>query len=495
MTQTPDPPAPTEAAPATPPGPRNDPFIVMVTSHWLSLLGLFLLGTALISWLFVLPMQVRGHADNPYIGIVVFIFVPIIFFLGLALVPIGVWIARRRVRHRLALAVVDRRAAVHRLAVFLGATTLVNVVAGTQLTYRAVEHMESTQFCGQSCHVMTPEFRAHQASPHARVTCVECHVGRGVTGWVESKMNGSRQLVETVFHTAPAPVPSALETGRLVPARETCEQCHWPDKFSDAKLRVITKFGEDEANTQTQTVLMMMVGGSRTGGIHGRHFGNGIEIRYTAADKKRTKIPRVEYHNSRTGESRVYLAKDAGAEALGGMPQHTMQCVDCHNRPSHTFELPGAAVDRALAGGELPVGLPFMKKEAMAVLKAGYSSSDDAAARIPKAVVGFYKESYPKVYAARAAEVESAAQAVAGIYGRNVFPELKVDWGTYPNNLGHEDSPGCFRCHDDEHVAKGGATIPQDCSVCHEPVAMDEPSPEILKTLGLEDRLAAVEKK
>ena len=493
-----DPPSSTSPQPREPSGTdrlRGQPFLLLVSSHWASLLGLFLVGTALITWLFVLPLQVRGHADNPYIGIVIFVLVPLVFFAGLALVPLGIWLARRRVRKRLALAVTDRGAALRRLAYFLGATTVVNVFVGTQLTYRAVEHMESVQFCGQSCHVMKPEYVGHQASPHARVTCVECHVGPGVTGWIESKMNGTRQLFEVALDSYPRPIPGALETDRLVPARQTCEQCHWPDKFGAAKLRVIAKFAEDEANTETQTVLTMMVGGSGTGGIHGRHFNNGIEIRYAPVDKKRTRIPLVEYTNSKTGVSRTYVASGAKPEEAARLPKFTMQCVDCHNRPTHTFQPPARALDESLFRGLLPASLPNLKKKAMEVLQAEYRTSEEAAHRIPAAIVSFYEKEHPEVYAKRTADIEQAGQTVASIYARNVFPELKVGWGTYPNHLGHEDFPGCFRCHDEDHKAADGQTITQDCSACHEAVAMEEASPEILKTLGLSDRLAAIRKR
>ena len=158
---------------------RDRPFLILVTSHWLSLLGTGLVGTALISWLFVLPLQLRGHIDNPYIGIVVFIIVPVILLAGLGMVPVGVLLARRRAKQRLTEKIVNRQVAIRRLVVLGGAVTLINVVVGTQGTYRAVEHMESVQFCGQTCHVMTPEFRSHAVSPHARLQCVECHVGEG----------------------------------------------------------------------------------------------------------------------------------------------------------------------------------------------------------------------------------------------------------------------------------------------------------------------------
>ena len=478
----------------SPAPPRDHPFLVLVTSHWLSLLGVGLAATALISWLFVLPLQIRGHVDNPYIGIVVFMIIPIVFVAGLAMIPAGVFLARKRARQRLQEQIVDSKAALRRLLVFLGVVTAVNVVVGTQATYRAVEHMETVQFCGQSCHVMTPEFRSHAVSPHARVTCVECHVGEGARGWVESKAAGTRQLVEVVANSYPRPIPSALETNRLVPARETCETCHWPEKFSSARLKLITKFAADEANTASQTVLMMMVGGSITAGIHGSHFGPGVEIRFAAADKKRQKIPWVEVRNTRKNETRSYRAADAAADAEKGLPVYTMQCVDCHNRPTHVFELPDQAVDKAMAFGQMPTTLPFLKKKSVELLKATYASNAEAGTRIPAALAAYYRETYPKVSSEREADIASAAKTLVKIFDTNVFPDLKVGWGTYPNNLGHEAFPGCFRCHDDQHKTADGKTITQDCGACHEAVATEETSPEVLKTLGLQGRILALRK-
>jgi hypothetical protein len=197
----------------------------LLTQHWLSLLGVALVATALISLLFVLPQQVRGHVDNPYIGIVVFLVLPAIFFTGLALIPIGIYLGKRKIREGLAEKTFDRKTALRRIAWFFGTTTLLNILIGTQVTYRAVKHMETPQFCGATCHTMNPELAAYQNSPHSNVECIECHVAPGAAGWISSKTNGIRQLIETVLDTNPRPIPSALESNRLVPAKETCETC------------------------------------------------------------------------------------------------------------------------------------------------------------------------------------------------------------------------------------------------------------------------------
>jgi hypothetical protein len=473
---------------------RNSrPVWLLLTRHWLSLAGVALVTTAGLSWLFVLPLQIRGHAGNPYIGIVVFLILPIVFFAGLALIPIGVYLGKRRLREEMDAGTFDRKAALRRIGWFLAITTFLNVLIGTQITYRAVTYMETPQFCGASCHSMHPELAAYRSSPHSRVECVDCHVAPGAAGWVDSKANGLRQLFETVLGTAPKPIPSALESNRLVPAKETCENCHWPENFTGARLRVISTYADDEANTRTETVLLMLIGGNRTG-IHGAHFGPGVHIRYAAADATRQTIPWVEYRNAETEDVRTFTSTDSGSDPANDLPKFEMQCVDCHNRPTHTFELPERAIDKALAFGDIPVTLPFVRKKAVELLKTNYPTRAAAATELRETFVDFYKQSYPDLYRKRAEDIDQAADAILAIYDRNVFPELKVSWGTYPNNLGHTDFPGCFRCHDGSHSTNDGKTITQDCGTCHQALATDEASPEILKTLGIADRISAMQK-
>jgi nitrate/TMAO reductase-like tetraheme cytochrome c subunit len=465
----------------------------LITRHWLSLAGVALVITAAISLLFVSPAEVRGHAHNPYAGIVLLLIVPFIFFIGLALIPAGIYLSKREIRKGLAEATFDRKAALKRFGWFLGVTAVLNVVVGSQITYRAIKHMETPAFCGASCHTMKPEFSAFQNSPHSKVECVECHVAPGAAGWLASKTSGIRQLVETVLHTEPKPVPSALASGRLVPARETCENCHWPEKFAGVRLRVFSKYAEDETNTRSETVLLMLVGGDRISGIHGAHFGPGVHIRFAAEDPARQTIPWVEYRNEATREVRTYAASGSG-DVPAARAKIDMQCIDCHNRPAHTFDLPERAMDKALAMGQIPVTLPFIKQKGVQFLKAEYRTSAEAADKLPAELTAFYRQQYPAIYARRAPDIEHAAKSVLAIYNRNVFPDLKVSWGTYPNNLGHIDFPGCFRCHDGSHSTTDGKSITQDCNTCHEPLAVEEASPGILTTLGIAERLAGLQK-
>jgi nitrate/TMAO reductase-like tetraheme cytochrome c subunit len=472
----------------------NKPVWYLLTIHWVSLLGSAIVTTAVLSFLFVLPLQMRGHVDNPYIGIIIFLILPVIFFVGLLLIPIGISLGKRRIQKGLVTQEFDRKQTIRRLLWFFGITTFLNVLIGTQLTYRAVKHMETPQFCGQACHSMSPEFAAYQNSPHSRVACVECHVVPGAAGWIASKKAGTRQLIETIFDSYRRPIPSALESNRLVPATETCENCHWPEKFGSARLRVVTHYAEDENNTRTQTVLMMMVGGSKFAGIHGMHFGPGIQIRFAAADSKRQSIPWVEYRNNNTGTIRHFVSDGPKPDFYKDLPIYEMQCVDCHNRPTHIFESPEHGVDNALALGELSSSLPFIKKKGVELLKGSYLSQKEAADKLPAALAEFYKQNYPALATTRSQDIQQAAQSILGVFDRNVFPDLKVTWGTYPNNLGHTEFPGCFRCHDGAHNETGGAAITQDCTACHELIAIDEASPEILKTLGLEQRISKLQK-
>jgi len=463
------------------------PFITLLTSHWISMLGVALTTTAGFSWLFVLPQHLRGNVSNPYIGLLIFMVIPAILSLGLALIPIGIFLARRQIASGLS-AIGDRRTAWRRLGIFFGLMTFVNLLIGSQATYRAVQHMDTEQFCGQSCHVMKPEFTAWKHAPHSRVECVECHLAPGASGWFAAKMSGTRQLLAVVLNSYPRPIESAMESNRLVSSADTCEHCHNRDREIGSPLKVVSSFKDDESNTSSQTVLMMLVGG-KTSGIHGAHLGPGVQIRYAAADAKRQTIPWVEYKGA-DGKAQTFVA--AGAKGIESMPTFEMQCVDCHNRPAHSFQLASRAVDKALASGKLPAALPFLKKNAVEILSVTYATEDASTREIPAKLEAFYKAKYPEICVRNAAAIANAGETLAALYKQNVFPDLKVTWGTYANNLGHTDAQGCFRCHDEGHTATGGKTITQDCSVCHQMVAVDEASPEILKTLGIADRMGAL---
>jgi nitrate/TMAO reductase-like tetraheme cytochrome c subunit len=440
--------------------------------------------TLILFWVLSFARGAHAHTYGALLFIVV---LPSLFLLGLVLMPIGMLRRFRDLRRRGGLPTeyprVDLRdPLLARAGVLFGVLTVANFGILGVSSYHGLEYMDSTDFCGLRCHsVMAPEYTAYVNSPHSRVSCVECHIGAGADWFVRSKLSGTRQIFATLLQTYSRPIPSPVE--HLRPARETCEQCHWPQKFHGDRVVVRKKYADDEANSETVSVLVLKVGGSDARGdqgIHGRHLNEGSRITYVS-DAKRSVIPWVSYVDDE-GRTVEFVSGD-GAAPAGERRQ--MDCVDCHNRPTHAFQLPERALDDALAAGRMSPRLPWLKKTAAALLRAEYPDRETALRRIPEALVGYYRDQHPAVYAAEGEAVERAAQAVAAIYERNVFPDMKVGWGTHPNHIGHEDFPGCFRCHDDDHNSSDGRVINQDCEACHSILAMDESDPKVLADLGL----------
>ena len=462
--------------------------LVHLANNWISLLGVIIVTTATVFWLFLLPTTIKAEASSPYIGILSYMGLPTVFFMGLFLIPIGIWLRNRR-EHRTGVYPADfppldfKNRELRRLVAFFVLTTFVNIVIASQATYAAINYMDSVSFCGLTCHtVMQPEYTAFQNSPHSRLECITCHIGAGASWFVRSKLSGVGQVVAVTFNTYPRPIPSPVHN--LRPARETCETCHWPQKYSEDRLKVFPKFAEDETNTLTKTVMLLKIGGGNKGiGIHGTHLGPGIKIRYAPADEARQTINWVEDNNANDTRKTLYLTQ--GTKADPGPVVREMDCMDCHNRPSHSYELPERAVDNAMYAGSISPALPFARKKSVELLRAKYASRDEAARRIPAEWAKFYQEQQPAAYSQHKDEVEKSGKGVLAIYNRNIFPDMKVDWGRYPVNVGHTDFPGCFRCHDESHTASDGRKITQDCSACHNLLATEEPSPKILTDLGL----------
>jgi hypothetical protein len=218
-------------------------------------------------------------------------------------------------------------------------------------------------------------------------------------------------------------------------------------------------------------------------GIHGRHLDASARISYIHTDHERLAIPKVTYRDD-TGQSVEFLTEEAKPEILAAGHERSMDCIDCHNRPTHAFEVPERAVDKALQDGLISPILPFVKKQAVLILKRDYPDQPTASKEIPRLLEAFYQTSYPAVLAQKKALVDQAGETVKAIYLRNVFPEMKLKWGAHPNFIGHEESLGCFRCHDGSHTSKDGKAIASDCNTCHILLAQDEKDPKILKDLG-----------
>jgi nitrate/TMAO reductase-like tetraheme cytochrome c subunit len=442
----------------------------------LSVVGMVLTTISAVLFLVVFLADLFGWHTNPYLGIVFFLILPAVFLFGLALIPVGAWIERRRrARGRAPSEVhwprIDLNDPAQRAtAVIVFAVTMANIVIVSLAAYRGVEYMDSPQFCGQVCHkVMKPEFTAYQDGPHARVACVQCHIGPGASSFAKSKISGARQVLAVTFHTYSRPIPSPVQN--LRPARDTCEQCHWPEKYHGDKVRRIYEFASDEKNTESVTVMQVHVGGGseRLGIAQGIHWHMNVanEVEYIATDDKRQVIPWVRVKD-RFGNVREFSAEGVTAEQLAKGERRRMDCMDCHNRPSHTMAAtPERAVDELIVRGAIPRTLPFVRREAVKALKVTYPTQEAAGEGISRTLRDFYRSQHPQAYMSQRPDVEKAVQATETVYRRNVFPEMNIQFGTYPNNIGHMDFPGCFRCHDDNHKTKDGLKISQDCESCH----------------------------
>ncbi|MBI2677692.1 MAG: NapC/NirT family cytochrome c [Candidatus Koribacter versatilis] len=445
--------------------------------NWISWAGTAIALVVLANILFLLLLDLFGVKTNPYVGIIAYMILPAVMILGLLLIPIGMVIERWRRRKLLPgqyppYPRIDLNSPRQRSAfVFFLTGGLFFLFLSALGSYRAYEYTETTQFCGQLCHVvMNPEFTAYQASPHARVPCVSCHVGPGAGWYVRSKLSGARQLYAAAFNKFPRPIPTPVHN--LRPARETCEQCHWPERFYGGQLKVITHYANDEKNTPLQVRLLIKTGGGSptTGIVAGIHWHMNIanEVTYVATDEQRQTIPWVRIKD-RQGRVTEYTAKDAKLTPaqLAAADKRTMDCVDCHNRPSHVYVPPDRSVEEAMFAQHIDVTLPAIKQNAVEVLSQAYTSTPEALEKIATTLDRTYLTKYPEAYKQKQESLRQAITEVQRIFQTTIFPEMKVDWRTHPNNIGHMYFAGCFRCHDGNHVSPEGRVISKDCESCH----------------------------
>ena len=460
-------------------------FYIAISRNVISLAGTAIGTISVILIVTLFALELVGFEGGPYLGILAFLILPGLLVLGLGLIPLGAWVQRRRAARSIGseqtFPIIDlNHNRTRRLFIAFLFASVVNVIILAVATYKGVEVMESTAFCGSTCHsVMSPEFTTYQRSPHARVNCVECHIGPGANWFVKSKLSGAWQVVAVALDLYPRPIPTPVHN--LRPARETCEQCHWPNRFVGDRLKVITHFAPDEGNTELKTVLLLHVGGQQGRNSHGIHWhvDPGIQVRYRS-DESREKIYDVELTLS-DGTVKTYrLEGEEPAEETGW---REMDCVDCHNRPSHIYRMPEEEIDMALEEERIDPALPHIRREGLRALQVDYASHEEARRRIADQLGAFYAESYPDLAGSAQEQINHAARELAQIYSTNVFPSMKIIWGTYPNHIGHQHSTGCFRCHDDEHATSLGEVISQDCFTCHNLLAMEEENPEVLAQL------------
>jgi nitrate/TMAO reductase-like tetraheme cytochrome c subunit len=449
------------------------------TQNWTSLIGATIALISLFMIIFLATITiVILHERATYLGLVIYILLPAVMVVGLLLIPIGM-LLKIREEHKVGKRPgapwpkIDLNDLQHRNAFFIFSIgTAIFLFLSAVGSYEAFHFTESNTFCGQLCHsVMDPEYTAYQHSPHAKVSCVACHVGPGANWYVRSKMSGLYQVYATVSNIYPKPIPTPV--ANLRPAQEVCEQCHWPDKFYAHKIRLETHYLPDEKNTRWDIALVMRIGAPHSAlglieGIHW-HINPHVKVEYIATDYERENIPWVKYTNLETGEQRIYQDEDnlLDEAQMDILEVRTMDCIDCHNRPSHLYRAPTKFINTAMVGGNIPPELPEIKSLGVEICAEEYPTEDSAMTSIRDEITNFYKKNYPEIYENQNDLVEKAVTGLQSEFSKNIFPEMKVRWDAYPDHIGHQEYNGCFRCHNDIHVTETGETIRKDCNLCH----------------------------
>lgn len=441
-------------------------------------------------------IDIQGAVQNPYFGFLLYLVLGPLFILGLILVLIGIFLSRGKENIGLftfeyieeQLSRPGRYSRIRRhilLTVSLTITTLfiVGLVATTGFQYT-----ESNQFCGLFCHqVMEPAYVTYQNSPHSRVACVDCHIGKSSEWITKAKFSGAKQLLAVALDSYPRPIVPPIQT--LRPERQTCEQCHRPEMFHGDKLYIKDRFLPDEKNTHVQTALLMKIGsggyqGRKAQGIHW-HVSEQHQVSYRHLDKAQENIVEVWLKNTgeKTHFKKMSASKDSSKSPseLGEVRQ--MDCIDCHNRPTHVFRSANEALNEKIMTGAIPRDLPFIKRQSLKAVTRDYKSVEGARIGISKSITAWYENNYPDLHNHGKKRIIKAIEGIQQAYMENVFPEMNVRWGTYKNFIGHKDDTGCFRCHGGLHESADGQKISDDCESCHIILAENEPASNVLNLL------------
>jgi nitrate/TMAO reductase-like tetraheme cytochrome c subunit len=453
----------------------NQPSVGGYFRNWLSLGGIAVVGISLFCGVVFGVMQSLSDQALPYVGIL-YVLCTVALVAGFLLIPLGALIerSRRKAGRRSPLLSgfrFDLENRQHRITALLllsgAALVLLLVPVGA---YKSFQATESRQFCGELCHkVMQPEWVRYNYSPHARVRCVECHIGPGAGWFVRSKLSGLRQVWAVATNSYPRPIPTPIRD--LRPARETCEECHWRRQFVGYKEVARSYYLSGKDNPVQNLRMLIKIGGERTTllrgfGIH-YHMLIARQVEYIATDQHRQDIRWVRV-TRQDGSVKVFSSgQPLTDEERSTLEKRTMDCMDCHNRPSHQFPAPEHRVDTALAAGTLSLELPSIKVQAVSALDGGYPTMSAAMTGIESSMRGFYEENYPEVAKKNSAALKSSIEGLKGIYRKTIFPYMKSDWAVYPDDIGHLDSPGCFRCHNDEMRSAQGDRVATACDTCH----------------------------
>jgi len=466
------------------------------TKNWTSIIGATIAIITLFMIIFLFTISTLLNRGGSYIGIIIYIILPALLIAGLLLIPIGMFLQRKnRFKNKQGselkrLPHIDLNNPKHRNAtVIFVIGTLIYFFLSALGSYEAFHYSESVEFCGTTCHnIMIPEYTAYQNSPHARVKCAECHVGEGVDWYVRSKLSGLRQVYKTIIDEVPRPIETPIHN--LRPARDICEKCHWPEKFYSRSIRMERHYLRDEENSEWDINLEMKVGAKFSAlgleeGIHW-HINPDVKIEYISSDDKRQTIPWVKYTNLSTGKEIIFENDEdkIEPEKLNSFELREVDCIDRHNRPSHNYKAPEFFINNAITAGVISKDLPNIKSVAIELCSEEYDSTDIAMRQIEQKLIEYYSENYPEIISEKADILKSTIVTLQKAFSQNIFPEMKVRWDKYPINIGHIKSNGCFRCHDNKHVAESGKVISKDCNICHLINAQGSPVNMVKTSIG-----------
>ncbi|OQY28603.1 MAG: hypothetical protein B6244_06760 [Candidatus Cloacimonetes bacterium 4572_55] len=450
-------------------------------------LGVILTTSSFIIFVILELARLLGILTNQYMGLLTYLLFPNLFVVGLALIFIG-WLILKKQTGKSTEELLSSRFKNEDIAarkygsnVFITVLilTFISLIFMGLATARMLKFMETAQFCGTACHkVMNPEWVVYQNSPHARVTCVQCHVGEGTDALISSKLNGARQMALATFNIYNRPVPTPVHT--LRPARETCEKCHWPDKFYGDRLKTIVRYADDEASTPKYTSLGLKIDmgcENEKTGIHW-HIAKENEVRYTSVGDQRDEMIWVESIQPDGSFKRFRNKRLTSSSEIESNDIRTLDCVDCHNRATHIYENPEDAVDDRIRMNLISRDLPFIKREGLSALTNNYPNREAAAEGIRNHIEGFYQRHYPNVGRQNMAKLDQAVLTLTDVYNRNIHHNMEIDWGVYPSHIGHKSQmTGCFRCHNQNMVTDDNSSIRHECTMCHSILAQESEKP------------------
>jgi hypothetical protein len=460
----------------------------LVRGMWrtpLGLIGVILTTVCATLMVFGLIIELFGLTDNIYVPLLAFLVLPGGMVTGLILIPLAAYLRRRQwhkygiAKDHLQVNLSDQK---HRkMMVYFVVLTVIFFVLLSVIGFEAYHFSDSPYFCGEVCHqVMEPEFEVYKRSVHSKVVCVECHIGPGAQWFVRAKISGMRQVLAVITNSHSRPIPAPVE--HLRPARDTCENCHWPEKFSGKRIKIFTHFSNDNQVSPEVNQIALHIGGHNpvTGDFEGIHWhvSKNVKIEYKAADTRRLAITQVRVTRP-DGNQDEFIKTDVtlppGTEPAEGELANewrTMDCIDCHNRPTHIYDLPEERIDFGLLSKKINPEIIGIREDSLTAISTTFNTREEAKTNMHNRLVELQTNRHGIDYVKRyAADLQKSSDYLLETWLGNIWPNMNIKWGTYGSHLGHQRADegwGCFRCHDEEHINSKGDSITQDCSTCHD---------------------------